>query len=100
MPVESIAQKVSENIANAKTTIANDEQISNFSNLLKDVATDAINTQKVAEELSVQSVQAPESVDMQELITAISQAELSLQTMVAVRDKAVTAYNKIMDMPI
>ena len=98
--VTKIAEEVIQSISSAKTTLATDQQASSFADLLKGAASSVVENQQVAEQLSVQSVVAPETVDMQELITAISQAELSLQTMVAVRDKAVEAYTKIIDLPI
>lgn len=38
--------------------------------------------------------------DLVDVVTAISAAEMSLQTVVAVRDQAITAYQEIMRMPI
>lgn len=37
---------------------------------------------------------------MHEVVTAVANAELALQTVVAVRDKVINAYNEIMRMPI
>ena len=38
--------------------------------------------------------------DMVDVVTAISQTELAMQTMVTVRDRVISAYEEIMRMPI
>ncbi len=38
--------------------------------------------------------------DLVDVVTAISAAEMSLQTLVAVRDQAISAYQEVMRMPI
>ena len=38
--------------------------------------------------------------DMIDVVTAISQTELAMDTMVAVRDRVISAYEEIMRMPI
>jgi flagellar hook-basal body complex protein FliE len=38
--------------------------------------------------------------DVVDLVTAVSEAEATVQTVVAVRDKVITAYQEIMRMPI
>ena len=38
--------------------------------------------------------------DMVDVVTAMSQAELAMETMVTVRDKVIAAYEEIMRMPI
>ncbi|NBX04163.1 MAG: flagellar hook-basal body complex protein FliE, partial [Alphaproteobacteria bacterium] len=39
-------------------------------------------------------------VDLTDLVTAVSSAELTLNTVVAVRDKVINAYQEIIRMPI
>lgn len=39
-------------------------------------------------------------IGMQEVVTAVTNAELTLQTVVSLRDKAIAAYNDILRMPI
>ncbi len=38
--------------------------------------------------------------DVRDVVAAVNNAELTLQTVVAVRDKVVSAYNEILHMPI
>ena len=40
------------------------------------------------------------TADIQEVVMAVSNAEVALQTVVAVRDKVVSAYQDILQMPI
>ena len=102
MDTSSIAAQVTQGITNAPTTkaTASAAQGADFASLVKGAAENVLDKQKTAESLSIQSIQDPSSVNMQDLISAVSEAELSLQTMVSVRDKTVAAYTKIMDMPI
>jgi len=44
--------------------------------------------------------QAAGKGDMVSVVNAVNQAELTLDTVVAVRDKVITAYQSIMQMPI
>ncbi len=41
-----------------------------------------------------------DQADLHEVVTAVAEAELSLQTVVAVRDKVIEAYKEIIKMPI
>ena len=40
------------------------------------------------------------STDVVELVTAVAETELAIQSMVTVRDRMITAYQDIMNMPI
>lgn len=66
--------------------------------MLKSAALQAERDNKQAEMLSIQAVKG--TADMQEVVMAVSNAEAALQTVVAVRDKVVSAYQEIMQMPI
>ena len=60
---------------------------------------DAAATQNKAEQLQMQSVTTGK-VDSAELVTAVAQAELSLTTVVAIRDRVIQAYQSIISMAI
>jgi len=101
MAVEGIKQQVMSALDGAATALkASPADSKAFTDLVGGAIEGALEKQKLAETLSIQATQDPQSVNMQDLITAVSQAELSLQTMVTMRDKTVEAYTKIMDMPI
>ncbi|MBR1777696.1 MAG: flagellar hook-basal body complex protein FliE [Alphaproteobacteria bacterium] len=69
-----------------------------FSSLLRSAAVQAEEDNKQAELLSIKAVKG--TADMQDVVMAVSNAEVALQTVVAVRDKVVSAYQEIMQMPI
>lgn len=70
-----------------------------FGEVLSQALSQTVQAQKDAAALTYAAAQGQE-VNSQELIMALSKAELTLQTMVAVRDKATDAYQQIMQMPI
>ncbi len=69
-----------------------------FAEALREATDDAIGTLKTSEEQSMKAAMG--KADLNELIVAVSKAELTLQTVVTVRDRAVQAYQDIMRMPI
>lgn len=71
---------------------------SDFSSMLKDAAKVAIGATKDAEKMSAAGITG--KADIREVVNAVNNAELTLETVVAVRDKVINAYNEIMRMPI
>ncbi|HZS82007.1 MAG TPA: flagellar hook-basal body complex protein FliE [Stellaceae bacterium] len=69
-----------------------------FGDLLKQAAESAIGTLKEGESVSAQALAG--KADISEVVTAVSNAELTLQTVTAVRDRVISAYQDIMRMPI
>jgi flagellar hook-basal body complex protein FliE len=69
-----------------------------FAELLKDTAQGAIDTGKAGEQQSMAAV--AKQAELADIITAVSNAEVTLQTVVAVRDRVIQAYQDIMRMSI
>lgn len=69
-----------------------------FTSALKQAAEDTIGTLQQADGQAMQA--ALGKADINDVVMAVSKAELTLQTVVAVRDKAVQAYQEILRMPI
>lgn len=69
-----------------------------FADMLRSVAKRAEDDNLYAEKMSMKAVQG--TADIQEVVMAVSNAEVALQTVVAVRDKVVSAYQEIMQMAI
>lgn len=69
-----------------------------FSDVLAEVSATAINNLKTSEAAAISGIQGKTSV--QNVVEAIMTAEQSLQTVVAVRDKVVSAYQEISRMAI
>lgn len=69
-----------------------------FSAFLEKSARDSVETLKAGEQKSAQAVTG--EADLADVVQAVSAAELTLQTVVSIRDKLVTAFQEIMRMPI
>ena len=70
----------------------------NFGDLVKDVARDSVDTIRAGEKVSAQAVTG--NATLTDVVQAITDAEMTLQTVVAVRDRMISAYQEIMRMPI
>lgn len=69
-----------------------------FLDMVSEAAEAVVNSQNQAEQLKMQSVSG--KVDLSDLVTAVANAELALTTVVALRDRVITAYQDIIRMPI
>ena len=70
----------------------------NFGDLVNQAVSNAIETGKVSEEMSAKALAG--KADIREVVTAVTNAEVTLQTAMAVRDRVVQAYKDIVSMPI
>lgn len=69
-----------------------------FADLLGDAIKGSADTLRKADALQVESVTG--RVDLTDLVTAVSSAELTLNTVVTVRDRVIGAYQDILRMSI
>lgn len=69
-----------------------------FAELVKEAGMEAIAEGQAAEKVSLQSL--TQDAGLAEIVTAVSNAEASLETVVAVRDRVIQAYQDIIKMPI
>ena len=69
-----------------------------FSDFVGESLNEAMNTGKQAEAVSTQAIAG--KADLTDVVTAVTNAEVTLQTVVAIRDKVVAAYQEIARMPI
>ncbi len=69
-----------------------------FADLLQNVMGDMTQTTRVAEGQMTQLTQG--SGSLIDVVTAVSSAEAQLETVIAVRDQVIQAYQEIMRMPI
>ena len=69
-----------------------------FADLVKNALKEAKKIGEQSEQMSIQGIQ--DKADLNQVITAVAEAELTLQTVVAIRDKVVEAYREILRMPI
>jgi flagellar hook-basal body complex protein FliE len=70
----------------------------NFSDFLSGAVKDSINTMAQGEQAA--TAQAAGKANIVDVVNSVNAAELTLDTVVAVRDKVVAAYQSIMSMPI
>src|SRR5689334_22009227 len=95
-PISSAAQIASaygNSAAAAKPAAAAD-----FGAMVTEVAQSALQTVQKSEHIAAAGVSG--TADVQQVVQALSDAELTMQTVVAVRDKVLGAYNDIMKMTI
>jgi flagellar hook-basal body complex protein FliE len=69
-----------------------------FGDILKSAMSDAMKASKNAESQMV--AQAQGKAQLIDVVTAVSSAEQSLSTVMAIRDQVISAYQQIMAMPI
>lgn len=69
-----------------------------FSGLVQKVLNSSINTIRKSE--AVNTAALTEKIPLHEIVTSVNEAEIALQTVVAVRDRVITAYQDIIKMPI
>lgn len=69
-----------------------------FSQMVRNSVQDAVATAGNAEQMTIAAIQ--DKADISQVVTAVAEAELTLQTVVTVRDKVIDAYKEILRMPI
>lgn len=78
--------------------VSTGESKDEFADLVKGAIREAITIQERSEKLSIQGIS--DQADLNQVVTAVAEAETTLQTVVAVRDKVLEAYREIIRMPI
>ena len=71
---------------------------SGFAEMVKEAVSNSVETLEKAEHQSLKA--ATKEADILEVVSAVSNAEVTLQSVVAVRDRVVQAYQEIIRMPI
>ncbi|MCA3244404.1 MAG: flagellar hook-basal body complex protein FliE [Alphaproteobacteria bacterium] len=71
----------------------------NFADLVQGMIKQTVQAQNHSEALTMAAAKG-ENIPLHEVVQAISQAQLTLQTLVTVRDRAVEAYQEVIRMPI
>ncbi|HET7336086.1 MAG TPA: flagellar hook-basal body complex protein FliE [Rhizomicrobium sp.] len=84
--------------SSAATSSASATGGQSFSDFLSGAVKDAVSTMHNGEAMAAKQVAG--QADIVSVVNAVNSAELTLNTVVAVRDKVVQAYQSIMQMPI
>ena len=69
-----------------------------FASVLTDMANQTVSAVKTGEDMAVKGLQGQAPV--QDVVQAVMKAQTSLQTALAIRDKAISAYQDLTRMPI
>ena len=69
-----------------------------FADLVKSAIKEAVKIGEKGEQMSVNGI--TDRADITQVVTAVAEAEVTLQTVIAVRDKVLDAYKDIITMPI
>ncbi|MCK5445029.1 MAG: flagellar hook-basal body complex protein FliE [Rhodospirillaceae bacterium] len=69
-----------------------------FAQLVTDSVTQAVSQGVQSEQMAMAGI--TDNADLAQVVTAISEADLALQTVVSIRDKVVEAYREILRMPM
>ena len=103
MPNTIIAPNVAANAYAKNSSIGQNMAVGgkdnvNFSDILRAKAADSIEVIKASEKVSAQAIKGKS--DMIALVQAVTNAEITLESVVKVRDRMLSAYQEIMRMPI
>lgn len=71
---------------------------SDFGDMLKQAVESVVDSGRRADQISVDALAG--NANVVDVVTAMAETELALETMVSVRDRIVSAYEEIMRMPI
>lgn len=69
-----------------------------FQALLKGAVEETVELQEKSEQMSLKAIAG--KADMEEVVSAVTNAEMALETIVSVRDKVISSYQEIMRMAI
>lgn len=69
-----------------------------FSHYVRDAAAEAIDTLHRGEQISKEGIAG--KADLGDVVAAVNDAELTLQTVTALRDKLIAAYQEVLRIPI
>lgn len=72
--------------------------VGSFGDVLASSIDEAIDANRTSENTSIQA--ASGQSDLQDVVEAVNAAEISLQTVVSIRDRMISAYQEILRMPI
>lgn len=83
---------------NPAEAVAKPQSGPDFAQVLADTVQSTVESGNRADELSMQMLNG--NANIVDVVTAVSETELAIESMVSVRDKVISAYEEIMRMPI
>ncbi len=73
-------------------------EMADFSQMVKDAVQTVVDKGNAADAKSIDLIDG--KADVVDVVTAVAETEVALETVVAVRDRVISAYEEIMRMPI
>ena len=101
VPIDSYGRAVAAYMRAARGEPASETGVESgrsFAEMVKGVVDDAITSGINSEKASVAAI--GQGTDLNHVVTAVAEAEATLQTVVAVRERIIEAYKEILRMPI
>lgn len=92
------AFKRAQSLSGAGMSAPNSPKKSTFAEMVGSAATQMIKESREAEKMTIDAVAG--KADLTDVVVALNNAQTTLQTVVAVRDRVLTAYQEILRMPI
>lgn len=94
----NLAQRLTNQTQSDQTLQQATEAKPDFGAMVKDGVNGVLERGQVAEKTSAAMVNG--KADVVDVVTAVAETEVALETMVSVRDRVISAYEEIMRMPI
>jgi flagellar hook-basal body complex protein FliE len=94
----NLAQRLTNQTQSTQTLEKAADAQPDFAQMVKDGVTGVLDKGQVAETTATQMVAG--KADVVDVVTAVAETEVALETMVSVRDRVISAYEEIMRMPI
>ncbi len=70
----------------------------NFADMLKDFSSQSLDSSGKGENMALKAID--KKADLVDIVTAVSNAEVTLDTVVTLRDRVIQAYQEIIRMPV
>lgn len=98
--MQGIGGNSSSSVASSRPSVQENDSADSvsFAELLQDKVQDSIETMRAGEQKAGEAVTG--EADLTDVVQSITAAELTLQTVVSVRDRMISAYQEILRMPI
>lgn len=80
------------------TVGASGNTLGGFASLIEKSLIETVQSARASEQASLRAIQG--KADITEIVQAVTNAELALDTVVSVRDKVINAYQEILRMPV
>lgn len=98
--VANIANAISayQNVPQGQGMPSRDSGGKDFASFVQDAAESAVNTMREGENMTVKAIRG--EAELTDVVAAVNNAEVTLKTVVNIRDRMVQAYQEILRMPI